>query len=86
MQKSSDQRLRKIREIFLRIRLIKLNAWERIFVGKIAECRKDELHYLNIDAFYWTLMSEFVNNFALHEERLCPPRKNLYRFTAAKLL
>lgn len=58
MKKRSDERLKKIREIFLRIKLIKLNAWEEIFIEKIAECRSKELRYLNIDAFYWTLMSK----------------------------
>ncbi|XP_070506650.1 ATP-binding cassette sub-family C member Sur isoform X2 [Chironomus tepperi] len=55
--KRSDERLQKIREIFLRIKLIKLNAWEEIFIEKIAECRDNELKYLKIDAFYWTLMT-----------------------------
>jgi hypothetical protein len=58
-QKCSDDRLAKIREVFLRIKLIKLNAWEEIFIHKIADCRRKELHYLNIDAFYWTMMSEY---------------------------
>jgi hypothetical protein len=58
LQKWSDERLQKIREVFLRIKLIKLNAWEEIFIQKISDCRKKELRYLNIDAFYWTLMSK----------------------------
>lgn len=73
-QKSSDERLRKIREIFFRIKLIKLSAWERIFIKKIADCRRKELHYLNIDAFYWTLMSklrEFFSYFLHDFEVLC---------------
>jgi len=57
-QKSTDERLKKIREVFFRIKLIKLNAWENIFIEKIAECRRTELRFLNIDAFYWTLMSK----------------------------
>lgn len=52
--------MKKIREILFRIKLIKLNAWEKIFIEKIADCRKEELHYLNIDAFYWTLMSKLT--------------------------
>ncbi|CAO1396998.1 unnamed protein product [Diamesa serratosioi] len=55
--KCADERLKKIREVFFRIKLIKLNAWEQIYVDKIGNCREKELHYLNIDAVYMSLMT-----------------------------
>lgn len=36
-----------------------MNAWEQIFVDKIGSCREKELHYLNIDAVYMSLMSKY---------------------------
>lgn len=43
------------------IKLIKLNAWDNVFIKKITEARKQELKYLNKDSFYWTIMSKFEN-------------------------
>lgn len=40
------------------IKLIKLNAWDNVFIKKITEAREKELKYLNKDSFYWTLMSK----------------------------
>ncbi|XP_075149498.1 sulfonylurea receptor [Haematobia irritans] len=39
------------------IKLIKLNAWDNVFIKKITEARQKELHYLNKDSLYWTLMT-----------------------------
>lgn len=47
-------------EVLLGIKLIKLNAWEKIFNEKINELRNNELKYLDKDSIYWTLMSELI--------------------------
>ncbi|XP_055381997.1 ATP-binding cassette sub-family C member Sur isoform X2 [Condylostylus longicornis] len=53
----TDERLRKINDIFLGIKLIKLNAWEKVYRDKIGAARRKELKYLNKDSFYWTVMT-----------------------------
>lgn len=45
------------------IKIIKLNAWEKVFTEKIQRSREKELHCLDKDSIYWTLMSECI---ALH--------------------
>ncbi|TMW53931.1 hypothetical protein DOY81_000988 [Sarcophaga bullata] len=55
--KFTDNRLRKLHDCFLGIKLIKLNAWDNVFIKKITEARQKELKYLNKDSFYWTLMT-----------------------------
>lgn len=57
-QANSDDRLRRISELLIGIKVIKLNAWEKVFKEKIECSRKTELEYLNKDSFYWTLMSK----------------------------
>jgi hypothetical protein len=56
----TDERLKKINEILLGIKLIKLNAWEKVYKEKINECRRKELKYLDLDSLFWTLMSEYL--------------------------
>ncbi|XP_046812032.1 ATP-binding cassette sub-family C member Sur-like, partial [Lucilia cuprina] len=55
--KFTDNRLRKLHDCFVGIKLIKLNAWDNVFIKKINEARKQELKYLNKDSFYWTIMT-----------------------------
>ncbi|XP_037957308.1 ATP-binding cassette sub-family C member Sur isoform X2 [Teleopsis dalmanni] len=55
--KFTDERLRKIHDTFIGIKLIKLNAWDDVFLKKITTARKKELKYLNKDSVYWTLMT-----------------------------
>ncbi|XP_065358147.1 ATP-binding cassette sub-family C member Sur [Calliphora vicina] len=57
MAKFTDNRLRKLHDCFVAIKLIKLNAWDNVFIKKITEARKQELKYLNKDSFYWTIMT-----------------------------
>lgn len=57
-QVNTDDRLRRISELLIGIKVIKLNAWEKVFKEKIECSRKSELKYLNKDSFYWTLMSK----------------------------
>uniref|UniRef100_A0A182KBW9 ABC transmembrane type-1 domain-containing protein n=1 Tax=Anopheles christyi TaxID=43041 RepID=A0A182KBW9_9DIPT len=52
----TDERLRRINEVLLGIKLIKLNAWETVFKDKISQARQQELRHLDLDAIYWTLM------------------------------
>ena len=62
-QQCTDERLKRTNDIFLGIKLIKLNAWEKVFQDKIGLARDKELKYLNKDSFYWTVMSKYVVNF-----------------------
>lgn len=55
---NTDDRLRRISELLIGIKVIKLNAWEKVFKEKIECSRKTELKYLNKDSVYWTLMSK----------------------------
>uniref|UniRef100_A0A1A9WKE0 Uncharacterized protein n=1 Tax=Glossina brevipalpis TaxID=37001 RepID=A0A1A9WKE0_9MUSC len=57
MAKYTDQRLKKLYDTFLGIKLIKLNAWDQIFIKRITEARNKELIYLNRDSLYWTLLT-----------------------------
>ncbi|XP_061401063.1 ATP-binding cassette sub-family C member Sur-like, partial [Musca vetustissima] len=57
MAKFTDIRLKKLHDCFMGIKLIKLNAWDNVFITKITEARNNELKYLNKDSFYWTLMT-----------------------------
>ncbi|XP_053672383.1 ATP-binding cassette sub-family C member Sur [Anopheles nili] len=52
----TDERLRRINEVLLGIKLIKLNAWEGVFKEKISQARQQELRHLDLDSIYWTLM------------------------------
>uniref|UniRef100_A0A182SD02 ABC transmembrane type-1 domain-containing protein n=1 Tax=Anopheles maculatus TaxID=74869 RepID=A0A182SD02_9DIPT len=56
MQECTDERLRRINEVLLGIKLIKLNAWESVFKDKISQARQQELRHLDLDSIYWTLM------------------------------
>lgn len=55
----TDERLKKINEVLIGIKLIKLNAWEKLFKEKITTLRNKELVYLDKDSVYWSMMSEF---------------------------
>ncbi|XP_002132511.3 ATP-binding cassette sub-family C member Sur isoform X1 [Drosophila pseudoobscura] len=55
--KYTDERLKKIHETLIGIKIIKLNAWDEVFFKKIQVSRKKELTYLNKDALFWTLMT-----------------------------
>ncbi|KAH8374388.1 hypothetical protein KR200_009826 [Drosophila serrata] len=55
--KYTDERLKKIHDTLVGIKVIKLNAWDEVFLKKIQEARKNELKYLNKDATFWTLMA-----------------------------
>ncbi|SPP85605.1 ATP-binding cassette sub-family C member Sur [Drosophila guanche] len=55
--KYTDERLKKIHDTLMGIRVIKLNAWDEVFFKKIQVARKKELKYLNKDALFWTLMT-----------------------------
>ncbi|XP_022222546.2 ATP-binding cassette sub-family C member Sur isoform X2 [Drosophila obscura] len=55
--KYTDERLKKIHETLIGIKVIKLNAWDEVFFKKIQVARKKELTYLNKDAIFWTLMT-----------------------------
>lgn len=58
LQKYTDERLKKIHDTLIGIKIIKLNAWDDVFLKKIQAARKKELKYLYKDAFFWTLMSK----------------------------
>ena len=58
LQECTDERLRRINEVLLGIKLIKLNAWETVFKDKISQARQQELRHLDLDSIYWTLMSK----------------------------
>uniref|UniRef100_A0A336MWM4 CSON006505 protein n=1 Tax=Culicoides sonorensis TaxID=179676 RepID=A0A336MWM4_CULSO len=53
----TDERLKKINEVLIGIKLIKLNAWEKLFKEKITNLRNNELVYLDKDSIYWSLMT-----------------------------
>ncbi|KAH8249165.1 hypothetical protein KR032_006949 [Drosophila birchii] len=55
--KYTDERLKKIHDTLVGIKVIKLNAWDEVFLKKIQVARKNELKYLNKDATFWTLMA-----------------------------
>ncbi|KAH8351886.1 hypothetical protein KR084_000433 [Drosophila pseudotakahashii] len=55
--KYTDERLKKIHDTLVGIKVIKLNAWDEVFLKKIQEARNKELKYLNKDATFWTLMA-----------------------------
>lgn len=57
-QECTDERLKKLNELLLGIKIIKLNAWEKVFKERIIEVRNKELKCLDRDSFYWTAMSE----------------------------
>ncbi|XP_037885915.1 ATP-binding cassette sub-family C member Sur isoform X2 [Glossina fuscipes] len=57
MAKCTDYRLKRLYDTFLGIKLIKLNAWDKIFIKTITEARNKELIYLNRDSLYWTLLT-----------------------------
>nr|XP_043068593.1 ATP-binding cassette sub-family C member Sur [Drosophila bipectinata] len=55
--KYTDERLKKIHDTLVGIKVIKLNAWDEVFLKKIQVARSKELKYLNKDATFWTLMA-----------------------------
>ncbi|KAH8255681.1 hypothetical protein KR038_008446 [Drosophila bunnanda] len=55
--KYTDERLKKIHDTLVGIKVIKLNAWDEVFLKKIQVARQNELKYLNKDATFWTLMT-----------------------------
>ncbi|XP_037710283.1 ATP-binding cassette sub-family C member Sur [Drosophila subpulchrella] len=55
--KYTDERLKKIHDTLVGIKVIKLNAWDEVFLKKIQLARNKELKYLNKDATFWTLMA-----------------------------
>lgn len=57
-QTNTDERLQHISELLMGIKIIKLNAWEKVFAEKIQRSRDDELKCLNKDSVYWTIMSK----------------------------
>ncbi|XP_017042869.2 ATP-binding cassette sub-family C member Sur [Drosophila ficusphila] len=59
--KYTDERLKKIHDTLVGIKVIKLNAWDEVFLKKIQEARKKELKYLNKDAVFWTLMAALTH-------------------------
>lgn len=61
-QKNSDERLWRIAELLMGIKIIKLNAWEKVFTEKIQRSREKELQCLDKDSIYWTLMSEYCRD------------------------
>lgn len=63
LQKYTDERLKKIHDTLIGIKIIKLNAWDDVFLKKIQAARKKELKYLYKDAFFWTLMSKLATDF-----------------------
>lgn len=56
---NTDERLRRTCELLAGIKIIKLNAWEKVFAEKIQKSRENELKCLDNDSIYWTLMSMF---------------------------
>jgi len=58
-QKHTDERLKRIHDTLIGIKIIKLNAWDDVFLRKIQTARKKELIYLNKDSMYWTFMSGY---------------------------
>ncbi|XP_058450018.1 ATP-binding cassette sub-family C member Sur isoform X2 [Malaya genurostris] len=92
----TDERLRRINEVLLGIKLIKLNAWENVFREKITKARKQELRHLDLDSCYWTLMmllthiSSVLITFVTvavftHLEEPDDPDSKSIQFTAARL-
>lgn len=65
-QLNTDERLRRINELLLGIKIIKLNAWETVFAEKIQKSRENELKCLDKDSIYWTLMSEYATIFEIN--------------------
>jgi len=61
IQKYTDERLKKIHDTLVGIKVIKLNAWDEVFLKKIQLARNKELKYLNKDATFWTLMGMFYH-------------------------
>jgi len=61
IQKYTDERLKKIHDTLVGIKVIKLNAWDEVFLKKIQLARNKELKYLNKDATFWTLMGVFYH-------------------------
>ncbi|XP_044315367.1 ATP-binding cassette sub-family C member Sur isoform X2 [Drosophila rhopaloa] len=55
--KYTDERLKKLHDTLVGIKVIKLNAWDEVFLKKIQLARKKELKYLNKDATFFTLMA-----------------------------
>lgn len=61
-QECTDERLKRINEVLIGIKIIKLNGWENVFKEKIQNTRQEELKYLIKDSIYWTLMSKCIRN------------------------
>lgn len=60
---AKDKRLKTVAEIFNGVRFIKFNAWESKFLERLAEKRKNELHFLS-RMFYRMIISIFWNWFS----------------------
>lgn len=71
-QKYTDERLKKIHDTLVGIKVIKLNAWDEVFLKKIQVARKNELKYLNKDATFWTLMGECFHRIIYRNNNLYP--------------
>ncbi|KAI8489554.1 hypothetical protein Bbelb_327210 [Branchiostoma belcheri] len=57
---TTDVRLKWINESIQGIKLLKLYAWEHLFVGKVMEARKDEVKQLHSRA-WWKILAIFCN-------------------------
>lgn len=55
----SDERLRQTHELVTGIKLVKLHAWEDVFIRRVTSTRERELHLLYRDSIYRALMSEY---------------------------
>ncbi|XP_059617752.1 ATP-binding cassette sub-family C member Sur [Phlebotomus argentipes] len=57
MSQYTDERLNKLNEILLGIRIIKLNAWVESFKERLHACREKELRPMKLDCVYWTALT-----------------------------
>nr|XP_027220471.1 ATP-binding cassette sub-family C member Sur-like [Penaeus vannamei] len=53
----SDERLRQTHELVTGIKLVKLHAWEDVFIRRVTSTRERELHLLYRDSIYRALMT-----------------------------
>ncbi|XP_063611389.1 ATP-binding cassette sub-family C member 9-like [Penaeus indicus] len=53
----SDERLRQTHELVTGIKLVKLHAWEDVFIKRVTSTRERELHLLYRDSIYRALMT-----------------------------
>ncbi|KAL5292357.1 Sur family protein [Megaselia abdita] len=57
----TDERIRKTNDVFMGIKLIKLNAWEKVFLEKIKLLRSNEVSLLNKDSVYWSIITILIH-------------------------